>query len=233
MNSRLIDYKIDSMKYIVRIIGILMIGVLLLFTYVFTTENGDLNWRTCIVFICLLIGWLYSIGTKFGFHEPNKGINIFYKITCICVLLSSIGGFGNLIVQDYRSNQEEEKRRVKDSIESAELLEVIDWGKDTTVFFIECQLKTRFKKKWGNSGEMEYIFKSTFLREGVSIEKYIVTLRDKNTFKIGGFEITSKTSLWDPKNKRIGGAYADGEIKLSKEIYKAIDHFDVSIKENS
>ncbi len=232
LNRKFIDYKIDSMKYIVRIIGILMMGVLLFLTYIFIKESSDWDWEMYIVFICLVVGWLYSIGTKFGFHDQKKEINNFYKVTCVCLLVLSFGGVGNLIVQSYKKDQENEKERVKDSIESAKLMEVIDWGNDTAVFNIKCQLKTRFKKKWSTEGNMEYIFTSHFLKGKINVEKYIVNLRDKNNFKIKSFEITSRTDLWDGRKKQIGGAKAEGEINLSIKDYKAIKYYDVSILKN-
>lgn len=223
------------MKYIIRIIGIFVTGILLFFTVVFIIEMSDepwghWEWRSYVWLISFFMVWLYLVGTKFGFQIQESRMNVFYKISCIYVIVLSFGTLSNFIVQDYRNDQKEEKERVKDSIESAKLMEVIDWEKDTTVFFIQCQLRTRFKKKRRDLGEMEYVFKSVFLKEIVDVEKYVVILRDKNAFKINDFEITLKTDLWDSKKKRIGGAYAEGKIDLSKESYKAIDRIDVAIQ---
>lgn len=225
------------MKYVIRILGGLVAGILLFLTIYYFSDWDWKAWKAWRACFFIIVGWFYLIGTKFGFQVQDNRINAFYGVCCIFCLVIILGGGSYSLVHDVLAEQKNEQViRVRDSIKNRQdsiykkrdsmLQRVIDRGLDTTVYGIECHLKTRY-----NGGNMDYIFTSKFMRGVVDVGAYVVTFLDKDGFKVCDIEITSFTRMF--KNNKIIGAYVNDKINLSVLSYESIDHFNVSIRSSN
>lgn len=221
------------MKIYVRILGIatsviILVCIIILINLVIQSE---LDWLSFFIFLLpLYIIIHFTIATKFGFYE-TKNKDSFFVISSISSIIILIIIPLVFFFTDRNEQQIIEKNEMNQQKELSESIEKLKTpillGKDTTVYNIECQLKTRYA-----DGNFEYIFSAKYLKdERVNIEAFIVELHDSSGFVVTEITIDSWTRALDTESKNLIGYTKNSKIEFfdAKE-YQRIETFNVAIR---
>ena len=127
----------------------------------------------------------------------------------------------------YTKEKENERIKQNELSKTIEKLKLpIDFGKDTTLYNIECQLKTRYANE-----NLEYIFIAKYLKdEKPKIESFIIELKDSSGFVISEILVDSWKNIIDSDSKIQKGFTENNKIGFDDfKEYQRINTFDVGI----
>ena len=221
------------MKTYNRILGIasLIIVLTCIVGLINLKFQNDIKWLT---FFALLIPIYviihYLISTKFGFNDTEKKQPYFIISSVASIIALIIVPLIIFIVDKSEQRAIEKNERIKQN-ELSETLEKlktpINLGKDTTVYNIECKLKTRYANKY-----LEYIFSAKYLKEEKpKIEAFVVELKDSSGFVVSEILIETWTNILDSNSKTQKGYTANNKTEFNDfKEYQRIKTFDVAIR---
>lgn len=221
------------MNTLKKILGIssLVIMIAVLLYLVKLLYSDEIEW---ISFLALLIPcyviFHYLISTKLGFDESNVYKQRFYVIGLIfsfilLVLIPfTVYFFEQKEAEELAEIQRQKEIEYQNKIQS--LKEPKDLGKDTTVFNIECSLKTRFIDE-----KLEYIFTAKYLKERKpEIRSFTIKLLEEYGFVVEKIVISDWTRMLDPDSEILRGYGKRGSIPFENiDKYGKITSYEVSI----
>ncbi len=221
------------MKLYTKILGItsliiIFISIIVLINLKYTDE---IYWaQFFLLLIPCFILLHYLISSKLGFSKEPFAKQRFYIISSILSTLSLIIIPLSIYIIDFQAQKLSDKIRNEEKVRILEIKEKLEkpihLKKDTTVYNLECSLKTRLI-----DGYLEYIFRAEFLKnERPEIKTFHVKLKEKNGFLLREITFDDKTRLFKPDSKTLDGYLKDGQIKWSDyKEYQKISSFDVSV----
>ena len=221
------------MKTYKRILGITSLIIVLSCTMVLINLKfqNDIEWLTFFaILIPIYVIIHYLISSKFGFDETDNKQSFFIITSGVSFIALIIIPLSIYFVDTNEQRTIEENERIKQN-ELSETLEKlkapIDLGKDTTIYNIECQLKTRYANEY-----LEYIFSAEYLKkERPKIEAFIVELKDSSGFVISKISIDSWTNIIDSDSKTQIGFTKNSKTKfVDFKEYQRIKTFVVAIR---
>jgi len=221
------------MKTYKRILGISSLIIVLSCTVALINLKfqNEIEWLT--FFALLLPVYIiihYLISSKFGFNETDKKQPFFIISSIVSIVALIIIPLSIYIAdaREQRTIKENERIKQNELSETLEKLKLpIDLGKDTTVYNIECQLKTRYSNE-----NLEYIFSAKYLKnERPKIEAFLIELKDSSGFVISEILIDSWTNILDSDSKTQKGYTENNKIGFEDfKEYQRINTFDVAIR---
>jgi hypothetical protein len=162
----------------------------------------------------------FVIANKIGYNESHIKNQNFFKISSILSILVFICIPLTLLFIDRK-----EKKELCSRIEK--LKQPLDLGKDTTVFNIECNLRTRYTDK-----NLEYIFHAEYIgSDKPKVKAFEISLLDSSGFKVDAITIDSWTNRMDSESKEHIGFSQKGKKTLYDYTqYERIKTFDVGVR---
>jgi hypothetical protein len=206
------------MRTYLKILGLLslvivIIALILVFAYAIDIEDVTV----LVLLIPLYFIFHYLLLTKFGFTADLK---VQSKLFSVIIILGFVIFLCLPLV--YVSKDISDRKKIETLKEPITLT-------DTTIYSIECNIKTRF-----DGENLDYIFKSKFLNENTPrINTYHVNFIDNDGFVVFSMQLDKWTSSMDEKNEKLLGCTTSGKKKLESKEYSRIRDIDIAIsKEN-
>lgn len=221
------------MKTYKRILGIASSIIVLSCTVALINQKfqNEIEWLTFFTLLLpIYIIIHYLISTKFGFNQIDKKQPFFIISSIVSIVAMMIIPLSIYIADVCEQQTIKENERIKEN-EISEILEKlktpIDLGKDTAIYNIECQLKTRYSNK-----NLEYIFSAKYLKNvRPEIEAFIIELKDSSGFVISEILIDSWSNVLDSDSKTQKGYAENNKIEFNDfKEYQRINSFDVAIR---
>jgi hypothetical protein len=202
------------MKLYLKILGILCLLfaiVALVFIIIDFVNYEDIEIFILVIPLYVLLHYLLL--TKLGFTSDFKiksklfsVITIISFIVFICLPLIYIG-------KDVSN---------KKMIEELKVPKILT---DTTLYDIDCLIKTRYDNK-----NLDYLFRAEYIKEDIpTIKAYHVSFIDKDGFVVYEIKIDEWIKKLDVKTNNIGGCRANGKFKLDSKEYARIADVDIAI----
>jgi len=192
--------------------------------------QNDIEWLTFFALLLPIYVIIhYLISSKFGFNETDKKQPFFIISSIVSIIAFIIIPLSIYFADtsEQRSMKENERIKQNELSKTIEKLKLpIDFGKDTTLYNIECQLKTRYANE-----NLEYIFIAKYLKdEKPKIESFIIELKDSSGFVISEILVDSWKNIIDSDSKIQKGFTENNKIGFDDfKEYQRINTFDVGI----